>query len=176
MVENVCNLNWLPINRENKLSIFSFDYKGFRFYGCVIILKDNNLYVNFPSREDDRFKNYYYIPDADKKKVFTDFVLDKYREQESAGKAEENDFEITNVHIKHLAGENRVAIASFKLDDIFIVKELTILNIKDRLVVVYPEVYVGNRGKRQGVMHPLSERVRLKVEEEVLAEYKAQRP
>lgn len=79
---------------------------------------------------------------------------------------------ITSVEIRRREreGSNMLAIANIKLDDVFLVKDIRVINGKDGLFIAMPSKKLAN-GEFMDVCHPLNTETRNLFTEAVINEY-----
>ncbi len=79
---------------------------------------------------------------------------------------------ITSVEIrrKEREGSSMLAIASVKLDDVFIVKDIRVINGKDGLFIAMPSKKLAN-GDFVDIAHPLDKETRSLFTEAIINEY-----
>lgn len=80
--------------------------------------------------------------------------------------------EITEVKIYKTSEDNPIvkAYASIKIDDCFLVKNLRVIQGKERLFVAMPSRKKAN-GEHEDEVHPLNQETRNMIENKILEEY-----
>ncbi len=83
--------------------------------------------------------------------------------------------EITKVTVKKETKENSrfLGFAEIVIDNCFVVKNLRIIQGKERIFVAMPSIKGKGKDKYQDVAHPLNQECRKMIEETILKEYQS---
>ncbi len=82
--------------------------------------------------------------------------------------------EITEVRMYLAEEEHVLAYASIVLDEVFIVRDLKVIEMGDRLIVAMPSKKMKD-GAHKDIAHPLNRETRRKIETKVLEAYEEAR-